>query len=47
MEPEPITGEDVISSKDNQQFFIRGKEFDYIVNNIDATLTIVDRASSL
>ncbi|MER2059002.1 MAG: ABC transporter ATP-binding protein [Niallia sp.] len=47
IEPETITEEDVIFSKDKQQFFIRGKEFDYIVNNIDATLTIVDRASSL
>ena len=47
VDPETVTEESVFYSKDKHQFFIKGKDYDYIVNNINSTLTIVDRSSSL
>jgi hypothetical protein len=46
-EPETVnlTEDDVVYSNNKQQYFIRGKGFDYIINNKDNTITITDRSS--
>lgn len=47
MEPEAVNlmEDDVVYSNNKQQYFIRGKGFDYIINNKDNTITITDRSS--
>ncbi|WP_312093564.1 ABC transporter ATP-binding protein [Niallia sp.] len=47
LEPENVnlTEEDVVYSNNKQQYFIRGEGFDYIINNKDNSITIMDRSS--
>lgn len=47
LEPKTVnlTEDDVVYSNNKQQYFIRGKGYDYIVNNEDNSITIKDRGS--
>ncbi|MEQ2464781.1 ABC transporter ATP-binding protein [Niallia hominis] len=47
--PETISlpEEEAVFNNNMQQFFIRGTQFDYIINNTDHTLTIADKSSTL